>query len=28
LNGAYLICPDLIETVGSYPNTRNLLKCL
>jgi len=27
LNEAFLICPDLIEAVGPYPNAPNLLKC-
>jgi len=26
LNEAFLICPDLIEAVGPYPNVPNLLK--
>jgi len=25
---AFLICPDLIEAVGPYPNAPILLKCL
>jgi len=27
LNAAFLICPDLIEAVGPYPNSPNLPKC-
>jgi len=27
LNGAFLICPDLIEAVGPYPNVPILIKC-
>jgi len=27
LNEAFVICPDLIEAVGPYPNALNLLKC-
>jgi len=28
LNEAFLICLDLIEAVGPYPNAPNLLKCV
>jgi len=28
LNEAFLICPDLIEAVGPYPNAPKLIKCL
>jgi len=28
LNAAFLICPDLIEAVGPYPNSPDLLNCL
>jgi len=24
---AFLVCPDLIQAVGPYPNAPNLLKC-
>jgi len=27
LNEAFLICPNLIESVGSYPSAPNFLKC-
>jgi len=27
-NEGFLICPDLIEAVGPYPNAPILLKCL
>jgi len=27
LNDAFLICRDLIEVVGPYPNAPNSLKC-
>jgi len=27
MNEAFLICPDLIEAVGMYPNAPNLFKC-
>jgi len=28
LNEAFVICPDLIEAFGPYPNAPNLLKCV
>jgi len=27
LSESFLICPDLIEAAGPYPNAPNLLKC-